>query len=553
MKELRARRDFVKMVAGGPLKCMLAWNLLGKTPRAGANSAGLSKARDELFQPVVERWGIQEISLTTVKTYLNPFTDVRVSCQFKCGSTQVTCEGFYDGGNTWKVRLMPPVEGQWTFETRSEDGELNGKCGVFRCSSAASNNHGPVAVRNQYHLAYADGTAYYGLGTTLYNWVHREERLQQETLAQLKNSPFNKVRFCIFPKWYSFNHVEPPLFPYRKTDGGRFDLERFDPEYFRHIERRLRELDVLGIQADLILFHPYDRWGFATMDAAHDDAYLRYLVSRLAAFRNVWWTMANEWDFFKPAKNWDHIFQTVQRLDLYNHLRGIHNGAIWYDHGKPWVTHCEIQLLGGDTYPTAVGARTEYGKPVCVEEYGYEGNNTQRWGDLSANEEVERHWGIAMAGAYGSHGETYVQPGDILWWAVGGKLVGESPPRLGFLKQLMSAAPYEQMEPLAGIVKPGTALGKKGAYYFFRFASLEWEEKIEVDLEGQQPFEVDLIDPWLMKVYHLGQTFAGKQSFLLHLAPSLLRLKCTTPNAAASNPSSIAQLLQRWEANSDPR
>jgi hypothetical protein len=70
MKELKARRDFVKMAAGGSLKCMLAWSLLGKTLRAGASSAGPSKARDELFQPVVERWGIQEIPLTTVKTYL---------------------------------------------------------------------------------------------------------------------------------------------------------------------------------------------------------------------------------------------------------------------------------------------------------------------------------------------------------------------------------------------------------------------------------------------------------------------------------------------------
>jgi hypothetical protein len=230
-------------------------------------------------------------------------------------------------------------------------------------------------------------------------------------------------------------------------------------------------------------------------------------------------------------------------------LRGIHNGHIWYDHSKPWVTHCEIQLQGGDTYATAVGARTEFGKPVCVEEYGYEGNNTKQWGDLSGREETERHWGIAMAGAYGSHGETYVHSGDILWWAVGGKLVGESPARLSFLKQLMTEAPYEQMEPLPGITSHGTALGKKGVYYLLRFASLEWEEEVEIDLEGQQPYEVDLIDPWVMKVYHLGQTNAGKQSFVLHLAPSLLRLKGAAQNDAASNPTSIAQLLKQWEEN----
>jgi len=52
----------------------------------------------------------------------------------------------------------------------------------------------------------------------------------------------------------------------------------------------------LGIQADLILFHPYDHWGYALMGAEADERYLRYTVARLAAYRNVWWSVANAWD-----------------------------------------------------------------------------------------------------------------------------------------------------------------------------------------------------------------------------------------------------------------
>ena len=33
--------------------------------------------------------------------------------------------------------------------------------------------------------------------------------------------------------------------------------------------------------------------------AAVDDRYLRYVVARLAAYRNVWWSLANEYDFRK--------------------------------------------------------------------------------------------------------------------------------------------------------------------------------------------------------------------------------------------------------------
>jgi hypothetical protein len=38
----------------------------------------------------------------------------------------------------------------------------------------------------------------------------------------------------------------------------------------------------LGIEADIIIFHPYDRWGYASMDAEDDYRYVRYLISRLA-------------------------------------------------------------------------------------------------------------------------------------------------------------------------------------------------------------------------------------------------------------------------------
>ncbi|NIO15168.1 MAG: DUF5060 domain-containing protein, partial [Xanthomonadales bacterium] len=69
------------------------------------------------------------------------------------------------------------------------------------------------------------------------------------------------------------------------------------------------------------------------MPAAADDRYLRYAVARLAAYRNVWWSMANEWDFMgeKRDADWDRYFRIVQEYDPYQHLRSIHNGRRWYD------------------------------------------------------------------------------------------------------------------------------------------------------------------------------------------------------------------------------
>ncbi|MEJ2007126.1 MAG: DUF5060 domain-containing protein [Acidobacteriota bacterium] len=540
MRNRSNRRDFMKLMTASAL-----------VP-AFAESVGFSKggsATGNGFQPRVEKWGIQEISLQTSKSYSNPFKDVQLKCEFKSAhhDREVVAEGFYDGDNSWKVRLMPTVEGEWTYRTLSNDSDLNGKTGLFRTSPPHADNHGPVGVQNQYHFGYADGTPLYVLGTTLYNWVHRDEALQRQTLQSLKQNPFNKVRFCVFPKWYPYNHVEPPRYPYVKTGVSKFDFERFNPSYFRHIEKRLSDLEALGIQADLILFHPYDKWGFSKMNPADDDAYLHYLIARVASFRNVWWTMANEWDFMKPAKNWDHIFQTVQKADPYGHLRGIHNGRVWYDHSKPWVTHCDLQLQGGDTYVTALGARQKYGKPVLMDEYGYEGNNMMHWGSLTGRRETSRHWGVTMAGGYASHGETYVHPGDILWWAVGGELVGESPARLRFLKQIFNGTPFQQLQPLPDAVKRGTALGKEGEIYFFHFTETGYREEFEVRIGGTGAFRVEMIDPWEMKTYSLGHVGPGTHAFTLPYVPNLLRATRVTASEAGAQPlRTMKELLSKW-------
>ena len=49
------------------------------------------------------------------------------------------------------------------------------------------------------------------------------------------------------------------------------------------------KLEALGIQADVILFHPYeaDHWRFNYMTEEQDRRYLRYVIARLSAYSNV--------------------------------------------------------------------------------------------------------------------------------------------------------------------------------------------------------------------------------------------------------------------------
>jgi hypothetical protein len=462
----------------------------------------------------VEQWGVHETTLRGPAGG-NPFVDVELSARFTLGDQSIQVTGFYDGDGTYRVRFMPPAQGRWQYETRSNRPELNDQTGSFACTPPSPGNHGPVRVHNTFHFRYADGTPYRQIGTTCYAWTHQGCELEDQTLATLKTSPFNKLRMCVFPKRYAFNENEPRLYAYEGTPPSRWDFTRFNPKFWHHLERRVGQLRDLGIEADLILFHPYDvgHWGFDRMDAASDDRYLRYCVARLSAFRNVWWSMANEFDFMKEKKlaDWDRYFQVVQAADPYDHLRSVHNGRLLYDHNKPWVTHASIQ--NGSAVEDAGRAllyRDVYYKPVVFDEVKYEGNIEQRWGNISAEEMVHRFWQGTIAGTYVGHGETYLHPHDVLWWAKGGKLHGKSPARLAFIKKVLDDGPPDGIDPIDKWDDP-TIAGKSGEYYLIYFGHskpTEWLFQLPKDgLVAGMPFRVEILDTWNMTITPVDGTF----------------------------------------------
>jgi hypothetical protein len=478
-------------------------------------SAGLS-AYGEIVH--VEQWGVFE-AVFEGPAEGNPFVDVELTAVFTQGDRSVKVCGFYDGEGIYRIRFSPPTQGRWTYETQSSCPDLSGKTGSLQAIRPGEGNHGPVRVANTFHFAYADGTPYRQVGTTCYAWTHQDEKLQEQTLKTLAESPFNKIRFCVFPKWYAYNKKEPPLYPFEGTPPAAWDFTRFNPAFFRHFEKRIQQLGELGIEADIILFHPYDKghWGFDRMDAAGDDRYLRYVVARVAAFRNVWWSLANEYDFMseKTPDDWDRFFRIVQSQDPYGHLRSIHNGTLLYNHTLPWVTHASIQNGSAvEDYGRAVLYRDVYRKPIVFDEVKYEGNLPQRWGNLSAQELVFRFWEATIAGTYVGHGETYLDPKEIIWWAKGGLLHGQSPPRLAFLRKIMEEGPSEGLEPIDKWQDFPFA-GKPGEYYlgyFGRQTLGQWPfELCKPGLSDGMKFTVEVIDTWNMTMTPVEEVFEIKK------------------------------------------
>ncbi len=214
----------------------------------------------------IERWGIFELSLDG-PSHGNPFLDVTLSAEFSYKNRILEPDGFYDGDRVYRIRCMPDTPGEWHYVTKSNVPELDGHKGHFTCVEASEGNHGPVHVVDTFHFAYDDGTPFYPFGTTCYAWVHQGDTLEEQTLDTLKNAPFNKMRMCVFPKDYIYNQNEPVYYPFERDEKGKSDSTRFNPEFFRHFELRVSQLCKMGIEADIIIFHPYDRWGYCEMDA----------------------------------------------------------------------------------------------------------------------------------------------------------------------------------------------------------------------------------------------------------------------------------------------
>ena len=455
-----------------------------------------------------EQWAVFEIELTGPETG-NPYLEVSLEAIFTKGDERVKVPGFYDGNGVYRIRFSPPTQGVWDYQTSGTEASLDSQ-GSFECVAPSSGNHGPLKVINTFYLEYTDVSPYYGVGTTAYQWTSVKQSVQEKTLETLASSPFNKIRMCFFPKSYIYgNETEPWAYPF-KREGEENEFSEPNYEFFQNFDRRVAQLLEMGIQADVILFHPYDQWGYDKMGKDWNEKYVRYMMARLSAYRNVWWSLANEWDIpeFKEAIDWQGIGMMLQNEDPHQRLRGIHNWYDtedhFYDHNQSWITHASIQSA---RFFQAIEWRERYQKPVLFDEMRYEGGVPSGWGNLTAEQMSSYFWMAGLSGVYGTHGDTFINDSDsvteVRWWAKGGTLAGQSADKISFFKGIMEKLPVHEMSPL--IHSPGKPenletnvhiLNKPGEFYLAYVADSGME--INLSLEGDGKYRMELLDTWNM-------------------------------------------------------
>ena len=248
--------------------------------------------------------------------------------------------------------------------------------------------------------------------------------------------------------------------------------------------------------------------------------YLQYIIARLGSFRNVWWSIANEWDLvkYKTHDEWIALSKAVAEEDPYHHLESIHGSTAKYiEYWLPYFSHVSIQ----DEAPVlnwgaAVILRNAYYKPIVYDEVGYEGNLVSRWGRYSGEEMTYLMWMGAIGGTYVTHGESYMfkDETDTIFWAKGGKFKGTSWKRVAFLRKILAEGPGP-LEPSDVSRDFKTASGGNGHYiiYFGKEINENWFFNLPqkngsfARLSAGKKYKVEIIDTWDMTITAVNEIF----------------------------------------------
>lgn len=250
-------------------------------------------------------WEKVEITLHAEGSYDNPYQDVEVWVELAGPEFSRRCYGFWDGGDTFRVRLLATAPGKWTWRSRSNpsDPGLGGKTGGFTAIAWSEAEKGENPCRrgmirptpNGHAFQYADGTPFFLLGDTWwsvptfrYPWFDDEGPRPigpgagfKEYVRFRRKQGFNCIAMiAAFPNWA--NDGRPSTL---KTDDGTVlrsawrqagtksakdmhneageraflfpgkipgyekifpDLERINPKYFHTLDKKVDYLNAQG-------------------------------------------------------------------------------------------------------------------------------------------------------------------------------------------------------------------------------------------------------------------------------------------------------------------
>jgi len=399
--------------------------------------------------------------------------------------------GFWVGpAGKFKFRFAPTAQGTWQASVPGQ-AVRTFYVGAPTAASAPGFLRRETASTYVDRLVRDDGSHPFIWGTTYYQIINNARAIPSPTdtrhwsiaLTQMKNYGVKKVRLLVYPwlgDYSGFAGVDSQPYggPRSPCAGGDGTLKKcpdyniLDTVHFDALDKVVDYLYTNGMIADVILFKdpadnnhgdatpPQDNYRTFGDTLAQDQRLARYIVARYAAYPNVTFCLANEWENTQytrvgtPAKDlayWNAMGNLVRAEDPYYYNPATNRFRILTIHAKTapvwngglnlaasptsgWLVAAELQygirnenyngqknlrpdkwgtdLLGGSVnYAGTINSTTI---PVLSEEFGYLGE--AKWTDYGADTRKSHRqsvWGLATAGLFGTLGDMRVSPQPI--------------------------------------------------------------------------------------------------------------------------------------------
>ena len=273
-------------------------------------------------QVQVHVYEVVEESFTAANTYDNPYMDVDLRIELKGPEGQVVrIPAFWDGGQSFKVRMIATSPGTWTWSTGTTTGDkgLDNKKGSFSAAEWTEqeldenpNRRGIIRVSdNGRALEYPDGTPFFLTGDTwyssftkIYSWSSAEGKAGisfQDAIALRKAQGFNSIAIIsCFPSDTKVDLWQEALHGEKIGEDGSTPFEmhadtvnpanflRINPRYFQLADPKFRHLWDNGFVPLLETVRRHEKWYLEDeVEKAAFTNFVRYLWARWGCYNMI--------------------------------------------------------------------------------------------------------------------------------------------------------------------------------------------------------------------------------------------------------------------------
>jgi hypothetical protein len=210
--------------------------------RGSLAAAGLFIALKGGNAAPVHVWEKQELTFTSARSYTNPYTEVVLWVDLLGPGFRKRVYGFWDGGATFRVRVLATAPGRWSWKAGSEppDAGFSGKTGSFTALdwTEAEKQENPLrrgiprATANHHGLEFPDGTPFFVQGDTWYSAVTNRFRWYDDDQARQIGPNAGFKDYVRFRKAQGYNWVNIiAAFPNWANDGQPWHIVMNDRDH----------------------------------------------------------------------------------------------------------------------------------------------------------------------------------------------------------------------------------------------------------------------------------------------------------------------------------